>query len=328
MKTVIMVLGMHRSGTSVATRILHTLGASAPAHMSHRKGSLDNPDGYFEPLPIVHLNDALLRHAGLTWKNYYPIPEDWFGRPDLDRFRSKAVHLLEQEFTGADTAVLKCPRLSLLFPFWEPLLRNLGIPLVPVLLLRDPWEVAQSLERRIRLGMTKAAVHRPAHAALLWLRYTLEAERYTRSMPRVMLPYETLEKDWRTAFRPFLEGHIPGLPPTGPEHQAVIDGFIRSAEVRRLQRNEDPEQDGVPIPDFFHPFREFQRSLQACDVPAFRLADRWTAAMTDVHTWRSRLNLGPSFDESLSSLVCMAVNRRYRRLSRNASRPVRTSDAG
>ncbi len=327
MKTVIMVLGMHRSGTSVATRILHTLGASAPAHMLHRKGSLDNPDGYFEPLPIVHLNDVLLQHAGRTWKNYYPIPDRWFTHLGQDHFLTKAKHLLEQEFAGAETAVLKCPRLSLLLPFWEPLLRNLGISLVPVLLLRDPWAVAQSLERRVRLGMRKAAVHKPAHAALLWLRYTLEAERYTRSMSRVIVPYETLETDWRAAFRPFLDGRISGLPPAGPDREAQIDGFIRPAQDRRLQRNEDPVQGG-PVPGLFHPFRELHQALQVGDEPAFRAADHWTAAMTDVHAWRSRLHAGPAYDESLSSLVCKAVFRRYRRLSRNASKPVRPSDLG
>ncbi|MEY3050394.1 MAG: hypothetical protein RLY31_179 [Bacteroidota bacterium] len=308
MNKILLVLGMHRSGTSVATRILHTLGAAAPAHMLSRQQSLDNPDGYWEPLPLVKFHDALLAEGGLTWRNYYPLPDSWFRHPDRDPFRHRAEQLLAQEFAGAETGVFKCPRLCLLLPFWLPLLRSLGIEPVPVLLLRDPWDVARSLARRKQFGM-KSFVDSPTHVALLWLRYTLAAERHTRGLPRTFIPYEQLEKEWRTAFGPFLDGSIGVLPPVLAEQAAEIDGFIRPAEVRRSHRPETSVE-SMAMPASLQPFRELKNKLQAADEQTLHItADRWAAAMNTLHTGRSVFRIGPAYDGKLAPLLARAVAR-------------------
>jgi hypothetical protein len=57
--------------------------------------------------------------------------------------------------------------------------------------LRNPLGVVESLARRDGLSRS--------HAALLWLRYVVDAEIATRVMPRAVVSYEALLGDWRAA---------------------------------------------------------------------------------------------------------------------------------
>jgi len=56
--------------------------------------------------------------------------------------------------------------------------------------LRDPLEVAASLHRRDGFSTAKSIA--------LWLRHVLEAELHSRKMPRHIIFYENLLKDWRS----------------------------------------------------------------------------------------------------------------------------------
>ena len=76
-------------------------------------------------------------------------------------------------------------------PFWLEQLRRLKIAPKLVLTLRNPLDVAASLESRDRFS-TKISL-------LLWLRYLLDAEAATRGLPRSWVHYEDLMSDWRTA---------------------------------------------------------------------------------------------------------------------------------
>ena len=56
----ICVLGMHRSGTSLATRALHLLGVSLGPDEHLMRPRADNPLGFFEHQPLTDLNDEIL----------------------------------------------------------------------------------------------------------------------------------------------------------------------------------------------------------------------------------------------------------------------------
>lgn len=66
-QTVIVVMGFHRSGTSLAAKILHTLGVVMGD--DEGKGMLigeavENPGGYYEDEDIIDLNARLMTRAG------------------------------------------------------------------------------------------------------------------------------------------------------------------------------------------------------------------------------------------------------------------------
>ena len=54
----ILVLGMHRSGTSAVTRIINLLGADLPGNLMSPKD--ENPEGYWESQELMRLHDQIL----------------------------------------------------------------------------------------------------------------------------------------------------------------------------------------------------------------------------------------------------------------------------
>lgn len=64
---VIIVLGMHRSGTSLVSGILHNMGVNMGDKLL--KGNVNNPKGFFEDVDFYRLNMKLLSESGGDWRN-------------------------------------------------------------------------------------------------------------------------------------------------------------------------------------------------------------------------------------------------------------------
>src|SRR5262245_1129987 len=67
----ILVVGMHRSGTSAITRMLNLLGATLPKNILG--GGPGNETGHWEPRRLIHLHDQLLSEAGSHWNDWRKI---------------------------------------------------------------------------------------------------------------------------------------------------------------------------------------------------------------------------------------------------------------
>jgi hypothetical protein len=131
----IVVLGMHRSGTSCITRMIHQCGASIG--MEVVPANAFNKLGFWETERSSSINDALLALGGGSW---------W--RPP-ERIRTNlTIRAKMRRFLGElhrdGTAVWKDPRTVLTYPAWKPLLQSRQI----VAVFRHPLGVAQSLKRR------------------------------------------------------------------------------------------------------------------------------------------------------------------------------------
>ena len=71
----LLILGMHRSGTSALTRVLGLGGAALPRHPM---GASDlNPRGFFESIPIYELHEEMLEAFGTSWDDLGPMPNGW-----------------------------------------------------------------------------------------------------------------------------------------------------------------------------------------------------------------------------------------------------------
>ena len=180
----VMVFGMHRSGTSVLTRAFNLLGYAAPRN---RIGiNKTNQTGHWESRAIARFNDALLSDMGQTWQSWLRVDL----RTLPTRRRSEAVqdarHLLATEFDDAPALVVKEPRLCRLAPLWLEAAQS-AFAVRAVLPLRNPLEVMASLEARNGTS--------PEDGALLWLRYSLDAELATRGVVRAFPRYEDMLED-------------------------------------------------------------------------------------------------------------------------------------
>jgi hypothetical protein len=93
-RAVILVLGMHRSGTSALTGTLAKLGASLPKDLMPANES--NPRGYWESLGLVKLHDELLASAGSSWDDWRSFNSSWHGTPVAAAFRESARALFAE----------------------------------------------------------------------------------------------------------------------------------------------------------------------------------------------------------------------------------------
>jgi Glycosyl transferase family 2 len=136
---------MHRSGTSAIANSLYRVGLSLPDETDLITPGPFNERGYWESRRFVTFDDWVLRHLGGTW-SAPPNPKPGWEQsrdPETTRLRRGAEEFSKREFVHPHM-VLKDPRLCITLPLWRTVL---GSP-VAVLVLRDPLEVALSLERR------------------------------------------------------------------------------------------------------------------------------------------------------------------------------------
>jgi GT2 family glycosyltransferase/glycosyltransferase involved in cell wall biosynthesis len=170
---------MHRSGTSVATRLLNLFGVYLGAEEYLLSPRPDNPKGFWEYQPILDLNVEILERLGGNWHEPPPFPPDWETAPEFADLRQRARALIARHFT-AGVWGWKDPRTCLTLRFWKQILP----PARYVICLRSPVEVAASLEKRDGFSIEKSI--------RLWQLYTGEAIEQTTGLPRLFVFYEDL----------------------------------------------------------------------------------------------------------------------------------------
>ena len=186
-RDVILVPGMHRSGTSAVTGVLAKLGAAPPRKML--QASSFNERGYFESPSLMKFHDELLASAGLRWDDWQRLDSSWYAAPHIEERKQAAKELFAENFGDELLVVLKDPRICRFVPFWIDVLAQLDARPAAVIPIRSPLEVARSLEAPHGLPVPKGL--------LLWLRYTLDAEAGTRGLPRSMFAWDEFLSDWR-----------------------------------------------------------------------------------------------------------------------------------
>ncbi len=161
----VLVLGMHRSGTSAIAGLLQAAGIHVGMAEELVPPRPENPRFFGERSPVVDLNERLLAEVGWTWDA--PAAEPAVSPPSCDVLVAEGRRLMAAiQSTGV--GAIKDPRLSLLLPWWRRILLDRFVAVIPV---RSPDEVAWSLSVRdglpFELGLALwAAYHRHLAAGL------------------------------------------------------------------------------------------------------------------------------------------------------------------
>lgn len=177
---IICILGMHRSGTSLLTRILNLIGLNLGPEYLLLHPRLGNLKGYWEHEEITYLNDAILAKHGGSWYEPPIFPPGWESDPSLDELKQRGRTLLHEAFANAKMWGWKDPRSCITLPFWQQLLPEMRY----VICLRNPVDVAQSLEDLHDLPAEKSST--------LWLTYVTSALQHSDGRPRLIVFYEDL----------------------------------------------------------------------------------------------------------------------------------------
>lgn len=226
MKLAFVVLGMHRSGTSSVAGLLALLGAAPPKTLMGPKP--DNPKGFWESEVLMAFDDEILARAGSSWDDPNPLDPRIFAGEAGAELRRRAAEKLNEEFAGAETIVIKDPRICRFYPFWRHVLEREGYQPFAVIPVRDPAEVAASLHGRNGMPIDKGLA--------LWRRHVEDAEIATRGQPRHILLWRDLLTDWRSALAR-LEASL-GLPldVDDPARRSAIESFLSPDLSRHLDR--------------------------------------------------------------------------------------------
>ena len=126
----------------MVTRLLHCCGLELGPQSELMPPQADNPEGFWEHLGFVAINDELLSELGGAW-DLPPRPNEDMTSGRLDPLRLKA-RLLIEKFDSASVWGWKDPRNSLTLPFWRQLLPRLKT----IIVVRNPLEVAYSMKER------------------------------------------------------------------------------------------------------------------------------------------------------------------------------------
>lgn len=174
----VVVLGMHRSGTSAVAGVLVHLGLNGPRPWD-RYDAPDNPE-HHESWTLTRANELVLARAGGTW--WAPPPEGAIKRV------SPALARQVQRALPEGPAVVKDPRLCLTLPAWGSVFDG---DIALVMVVRNPVKVASSLEQR------DGFPH--ADGLALWEWYVVMALRNARGRDTYLLHYEDLVTNTTTA---------------------------------------------------------------------------------------------------------------------------------
>lgn len=217
----IVIAGMHRSGTSLLSRILYEAGCDFGNPNDFYPADEWNPTGYYEQVEIISTNIFLINNIfGRLSYLFLPSPKTILKRAKT--IEPKIISLSKKYHRK----VVKENRFCLTLDAW----RHLGAEIEKVIIcVRSPNDVAFSLRRRNKI---------PAFLALyLWKHHIEKLLQYTVDLPRHVVSYEAiLDPTSRMAELNSVFAFL-GLKLTEGEMAAITNGLITKSK-RKLQPGE------------------------------------------------------------------------------------------
>ena len=178
----VVILGMHRSGTSAMTRVINLLGLPV-CNSSDLYSAPDNPTGHWESASLTAFNERLLIALGGRFDAPPHIEDGWEKHRGIANLYSEGTAVFSRAHT-TNTWVWKDPRTCLTLPFWRAIW--VDVP-VAVFVHREPLEISCSLSRRDGLGK--------AHCVALWERYVRSALHNAKGLPLVTVRFAEIIAD-------------------------------------------------------------------------------------------------------------------------------------
>ena len=178
---IVVVLGMHRSGTSTVARALQSVGVSLGDRLMPAAPG-NNDKGFFEDLDIVNFNERLLSAVGHAWHSISLLKGSDVDRLCEQGYLKEAIQLLRKKSQPGQIFGFKDPRTAKLLPFWLRVFQVGGFEARYVIAVRHPLSVADSLAKRDGLA--------PERSYLLWITHVLTSLRETSEDSRILVDYD------------------------------------------------------------------------------------------------------------------------------------------
>jgi hypothetical protein len=174
----VVVIGMHRSGTSAITNAIRLLGCSIGDTGDFTSPKRWNPQGNWEHQRLIDRNERILELHGGTWFAPPRLPDGWAKR-EKARAMLPPLHSEFAEIYREEGWVWKDPRACLTLPLW---LQAWDSTPVAVMVFRHPLAVAKSLAARNGFSLR--------HGLALWEIYNAQALWNLRDLPTSVYSYD------------------------------------------------------------------------------------------------------------------------------------------
>lgn len=179
-RRIIVVLGMHRSGTSAITRGLKVLGIDLGTNFW--PAGPDNERGFWESVEITSFNESLLKKIDSTMERIGPLDPDLLQSDLLSSERALAINILKSKLVENSIFGFKDPRVTILLPFWQSVFKELDLDDSYVFAVRNPLNIAESLLKRNAILLE--------NSMLLWYKHIYSGLMHTQDKQRVFVNYD------------------------------------------------------------------------------------------------------------------------------------------
>ena len=229
---IVIVTGMHRSGTSLCSHVLSTMGYDMADVRTANPG---NAKGHWERWELVAFHDRILGLFDRGWfgpNHAHNLPEAWWTDPRVRAIRNEMIAWLRVRRADISRWGFKDPRTANLIPLWDEICHELGLQPRYVLCVRHPSAVIGSLQARDALPL-RQSLHR-------WLVYNARLVSGLSCRTVCILPY-----DWW--FEP--ETRNPTLLASYLELEELLDSDVVSRAIASivdpgLRHHQPPASDG------------------------------------------------------------------------------------
>jgi GT2 family glycosyltransferase len=187
-RPVVILLGMHRSGTSLLSNVLHILGVDMADTTDHV--SPKNAGGFWERPELVAIHDEILAAIGRPIaqpSHVLPLPPAWWRNKDVQALKPKLVDYVRSQLAKSSNPWgFKDPRTCRLLPLWQEVFRELNLEPVYVNAVRNPAEASVSMSQK-----SPARKMSVANGELMWLSYNYDIARYVLAKsPSILIDYD------------------------------------------------------------------------------------------------------------------------------------------
>lgn len=184
---IICVLGMHRSGTSMLTRILNICGMEIGPNSDLYKNKGDNPKGHWENLKFIEINQEIINifSKDKQWDSIPNFPPDWQNSAEIKHLEIKAKKLVSGFNQKYPIWGWKDPRTCLTLPFWKKIISQ---DINFVIILRNPFQIVGSLKKRNN--------KKESETLHMWSFYTNSVINNTINENRCFINFDNIFSNW------------------------------------------------------------------------------------------------------------------------------------
>jgi len=236
----IAILGMHRSGTSAVARAINILGVYLGEEGDMARSKPDNPTGFWERDDVVVLHDHISNHFNRSWDSPLSLPHAWYLCEDAKPIKAELFALVKNIFSGHELWAWKDPRTCLVFDMWKDVINELGMEIACLFVVRNPLDVARSLEKRNNFPHDKSFG--------IWFNYNISALKASLDMPRVFISYDCFLADWETELKRCATGLDIEWPADDSKLTEQMDSFIRPGLRHSKSGVKELEEANAPRP--------------------------------------------------------------------------------